>query len=396
VELPEKTDVHRNDGNKYGVVVSLLLIIAILCIAFIVYLKNQGLNIKELNINELFSRGIPAGEERVEGEVLSEFKYTREEPVGFGVYDGHIVRCGRGGIRLLDVESVEQWSKPLLLNKPMVKSSGSYLLVADSGGKDIYLLKGRSIRWNEKLENAIINADVNKKGYVSVVTEKESYKGEVIVYDSYGNWMFTTARAEDFILSARVLASSQSTLITTVSASGDSVNTNFEFVDMYGKTQTTVTMENEIVSSAVELSNGWVVAAGSNSILCINSKDETRWKHSFDRIYSITALSGKNVVAAVRVKDKSSLLDGGKTYIKVIDIRGNISDIYLLESDVINIKEYDGIIAINTGEEVHFINSDGEVKAAYEPEMTVEDVFFIDKNQALVILSNSVAVVNIK
>jgi len=319
VELPEKTDVHRNDSSKYAVVVSLLLIILILCIAFLVYLKNQGLSIKELNINELFSKGIPAAEERAGGEVISEFKYTREESVGFGVYDGLFVRCGSDGIRFLDEESVEQWSKPLLMNKPMVKSSGSYLLVADSGGKDIYLIKGRSVRWNEKLENAIINADVNKKGFVSVVTEKEGYKGEVIVYDSYGNWMFTTVRAEDFILSARVLASSQRTLITTVNTSGDAVKTNLEFVDMHGETQATVTTKDEIVSSAVELGNGWVVAAGSKSILCINSKGETVWKHSFDRIYSITSLSGNKAVAAVRVKDKSSLLDSGKTYIKMMD-----------------------------------------------------------------------------
>lgn len=395
MELPEKTDVHRNDSSKYAVVVSLLLIILILCIAFLVYLKNQGLSIKELNINELFSKGIPAAEERAGGEVISEFKYTREESVGFGVYDGLFVRCGSDGIRFLDEESVEQWSKPLLMNKPMVKSSGSYLLVADSGGKDIYLIKGRSVRWNEKLENAIINADVNKKGFVSVVTEKEGYKGEVIVYDSYGNWMFTTVRAEDFILSARVLASSQRTLITTVNTSGDAVKTNLEFVDMHGETQATVTAEDEIVSSAVELGNGWVVAAGSKSVLCINSKGETVWKHSFDRIYSITSLSGNKAVAAVRVKDKSSLLDSGKTYIKMIDTKGKVSDIYSLESDVVNLREHGGIIAVNTGEEVHFINSDGEVKAEYEPGMTVEDVFFMDKNKASVVLSNSVAVVDI-
>jgi hypothetical protein len=395
VEFPEKAGA-REHGGKYGVIASLLLIVAVISIAFLVYMKSQGVDLKELNIRELITKGMPVVGKKEAGEVIAEFKYNPEEPTGFTTNNGYIVKCAQDGIWLLDKNGENQWSKLIALNKPMVKSAGSYIMAADMGGKDIYVIKDRTVRWSEKLDNVIINADVNSKGYVSVATELEGYKGAVTVYDSHGNWIFTTARAEDHILSARVLSSSPMVLITSVNISGDSVATNLELVDMYGKTQAALTRQGEIIPSAWELKDGWIAAAGSKTVLCFNSKKDIRWEHSFDRIYSTAVLSDKQVVAAVKEEDGAGLFDKAEAHIKTIDLKGEVEDLYSVKGKVINLKAHDGIIAVNTGKEVHFINSKGEFKADYKSKTDVDDVFFLSKSEAVVIAQNSIAVINIE
>jgi hypothetical protein len=118
------------------------------------------------------------------------------------------------------------------LGKPVIKSAGNFAVIGDIGGKDIYVINGKELSWSRRIENRILNIDINEKGYVAVVHEVKGYKAGVTVFNPQGMERFTRTIAESFILSAKVLPSGRQLLINRVDTSQINANTDLEYNDI--------------------------------------------------------------------------------------------------------------------------------------------------------------------
>lgn len=393
MDMPGNNTTTQHIEGSFSVLMCLLLIMAVVSVAVLVYLKNQRIELESINIKELIQAVSHSGSKDKAGTVISKFNYNPEEQTAFGIHAGYIIECNENSIKWLDSQGEEQLSKAVSLTNPLVKSAGDYLMVADIGGRDIFVIKGKDVRWSERLDNTIINAEINNKGYVSVVSEMKGYKGAVSIYDVYGNWIFTTVRAEQHILAARVSTANDMVIINTVDASGPGVNSNIEYVDMTGETVATVTRENAILPSVYCLNSKSVVAANDSSIICFDDRSKEKWNKEFKKVYSAAAFSGKYIVAAVVDMKGEDAFYEDKAAIKVIYARGQIDEVCRLDSKVINLETYGNVIAVNTGKEVHFINMGGKLISKYSSDVEIKSVRFFDGDKAAVITKNSVVVV---
>ena len=204
------------NGRLTGVLSAILLTVCIIITALYSYMKSEypSATIKDL---PNFFRVI-RNETVKEAEVLYSFKFESTSNPVFALYGDYIVKLDSGGIWFLDKKGQVIWSKPIAMGDPILKVNGSKLLAADAGSGEIYVLEGRSVVWEDKADEAILNADINKKGYVTVVTESKSYNNEIRVYDPYGIELIRKVIANAFVVSALVSPSGKTLVVSGISA----------------------------------------------------------------------------------------------------------------------------------------------------------------------------------
>jgi len=381
-------------NNKINIILFILLLLVVISIAFFVYIKNQGIELKDFSINE-FVTSIFSPKEAKNAEVLSEFKNYTQSNSAFGVCGEQLIMCTKDGFKALRENGEIDWAKSFSMFNPTLKTSGSYVLAFDTGGRDIYVISGKSIKWTIRVDNIILNADINDAGYVSVVKEMNGYKGAIEVYDPQGVKIFTAMRSERYIISAKVLPNCSNVLINTVDTLGVSASTKLEFTDIRGTEKASIVKEDAIYPSTWCLDSNVVVAIGNTKMFCTDTNGKQIWEQKYDKILTSNTSSGKFTVVAFKKDGSGSTYNPRTTNIEILNSRGKSVGAFELNYDVVNISSMSGTIAVTTARDVYFINTGGRLFAKYNSKSGIRDVLFIDQHKVAIITSVGVAIIKI-
>lgn len=392
MNLPEEDTKVKHSSNKASVLMFLALFVVVIVLALFVYLKSQNIDLSEISLKELITN--PAAVNTLDmGENSFELKYdAREHPV-YTLYGEYIIQCSKDSVKGLNKNGEEQWSIPVSVANPLVKISGNSMLVADIGGKGIYVINGKAVKWSKKLDNSIINADISDNGYVSVVHEAKGYKGAVTVFNLQGGEYFTRYIGENFTLMARVSPSGKSVVIDSVDASGVTTGTVLEFTDTFGKPLAKVTKQDMLIPVLWYLEDDSVVTGSNNAITCFDRNGRQKWEQQFSKVFSANVVLDKYIAAAVGENDKKG--SEGKINVELVDSNGKFTPIYGLNDEVRDIQAYSNIIAVNTGNDVYFINTRGKLIRKYSSKTDIVKVCFFNKQEAAVVTKGTVTVIKI-
>ncbi len=385
MELQEK----KRGSGILNFLAFVLLLVLVMGIALLVYLKDQKVDIRNLNVGEFISEVFYKDKGKEAERIIADIKYDSKERPVFKVYRDYIIKCTTDRIICLSKEGNEQWTKSVSVANPIIRAAGQYLLVADLGGRNIYMLNGSDIKWSEKADGNIINADINEKGYVSVVRDMKGYKSSVQVFDPHGNWIFIKPSSENFILSARVLPRGDGVVINEIDSSAVTANSSIVFADMEGNQLTGIKYENLIFPNVWCFNDGSALAVSESGIFFSDYENNKKWEIEYERVYSSNVILGKSAVVAVQES-------GGKGgSVKILDSGGEMTAEYKLESDAVNLETFGSIISVNTGREVLFINTKGELVGKYKSASDIRYVCFFNKQEAAVITKDGVIVTEI-
>lgn len=81
-------------------------------------------------------------------------------------------------------------SLDIVVTTPIVDVNNRFLAIAEKDGKKLYLVSEQNIVWQTDVEGNIVNVNVNKNGYVSIVIAGTSYKNVVVTYNPEGRELF--------------------------------------------------------------------------------------------------------------------------------------------------------------------------------------------------------------
>ncbi|HOJ10511.1 MAG TPA: DUF5711 family protein [Clostridiales bacterium] len=382
--------------KKSGVFLFILLLIAIMFTAYIAYLKSNNIDISKIGLKKLVSAAIQGHEIDADNANIFEIGYEAKDKPSFEVYREWLIKCTLYSVTAIDKKGEEQWSIPILLNKPMLQSQGGRLLVSDIGGRSIYVIEGKNIKWQKAVDGNIINASINETGYVSVVHETEGYKGMVSVYDVDGQEIFHRYINETFVLSSQVMASGQQIIINNIDASGSTAYTCIDFTDLMGNPFAALVPEQgAIYPFILALSDDSFALANDVSIIYYNKNREKLWENKYKKIYGCKEISDKSFIAAV---DDINDTGGRQKFSGVIILNkdGRITARCPIDGQVCNISTFKDIAAVNNKREVYFINSKGTLEGKYSSITDIEKVIFFNKNEAALITKSRIIIINIK
>lgn len=395
MDFSEDNQKLERTGKRSGIIVFFLLLLVITAIAIAMYFKSQGLELGNISVDEFLQDLI--GESKAAANDVDrdfEISYEVKEHPSFGVYKDVLVKCTGEYLIALNKKGEEQWKIPVLLDKPLIKTGGQDMLIADIGGRNLYIINGKSIKWKISTEADIINADISEDGYVTVVQEQVGYKARVTVYDPNGMDIFARNIVESFVISAMVSPSGKQVLINGLDVSGVNATTTLEFTDILGNPSAAKTLkQNEIFPSVLYLGDNSVVSAGGKFVTYLDKNRELKWEKEFDNIMSTAVLQNKYI--AIAHSGIGNGAGGNETVVEIFGINGHKTAEFLPEDRVAGLSGYSDMLAVNTGREVYFINSRGKLIGKYTAKADIKSVYFFSKLEAAVITKTNVVIFNI-
>lgn len=133
---------------------------------------------------------------------LFEMPYTGGDNNVIKTQGDSAVLCTRDKIMMVSSSGKTEWEISVRLNKPLVSVAGNYILAADRGGKDIYLISGGKLLLQTVSAYTIINACAADDGKFVVISDEPYYKGLVTVMDAGGDEVFVWHSGGFYIIDA--------------------------------------------------------------------------------------------------------------------------------------------------------------------------------------------------
>ena len=197
------------------------------------------------------------------GETIYEYDVSAQNR--FAVLGNHLVVASDTGIRILDQQGGEIWSKTVNLTAPALVQGGGRAVAYVVGGTELYVMgqEGELLHLSVDEEEPLIAAALNENGWLAVTTEKNNYKGCVSVYDAELELVFEFNSASRFVMDAYVTNDNKALAAVTL---GQEEGTFVSNVVIYDLSQT------EPVAN-YDVTNGLVIAVDQQSEQLVTVSD---------------------------------------------------------------------------------------------------------------------------
>lgn len=182
--------------KEHGGLVGLVAIILVVVIAVAIIGTNPRFNAYFTNEN---STSLYLDE-----NTLFEMPYTDQEKTVIKTMGSNIILCSKNKIVALAENGHQLWEIPINLNKPILSIEGEYILAADRGGRDIYLINGGKVILQTTSKYSIINAKVSSNGTYVIISDEPYFKGLVTVSDAKNNEIFVWHSGSAYIIDASI------------------------------------------------------------------------------------------------------------------------------------------------------------------------------------------------
>lgn len=144
------------------------------------------------------------------------FPYDGDLTDTFASLDGDLLVCSRNAISLYSGSGTRYVSQSVSMENPVVDTNGSFAVVYDAGGSELYVLGQRQLVWTAEGLDSILSAHLNKNGQLTVVTQSGGYRGKVTVYDSTYQPLVSVNLSSAFVMDAALSDDGKTLSILTV------------------------------------------------------------------------------------------------------------------------------------------------------------------------------------
>lgn len=286
------------------------------------------------------------------------------------------------------------------ISVPLVATNDKYMVLAEKDGQRIYLISGSNILWQNDLEGSISRVNVNKNGYVSVIIKTTIYKSVVVFFNNNGVEIFRSYSSSNYAVCTSVSTNNKYLAIGEVDYSGTIVKS---YVKIFSVELTQTDPDNSIIYT-YESENGEIITninyqSKDTAICMFNSYVQKVSLDSNERLYDIIAddiFVDTNLSEGFVVVDKQS--SGFFSYEYELTIKSTTNkteNLYILNSDLPKTINVSGnIMALNLGNEVQIINSNGWLLKKYISGKQISNVVVGDTIVGIV-YKNKIEIINL-
>lgn len=283
---------------------------------------------------------------------------------------------------------------------PLVDRKGKYMVIAEKEGHKLYLISGANILWTNTVEGSIAEVNVNENGFVSIIIKNTTYKSVIVFYDLAGVEQFRSYVSSNYATCTAISTNNKYLAIGEVDYSGTILKSYVKIISVE-KAQT------DPLNSTIyvyESENGEIVTSinyqdKENAICMFNSYIEKVGTSSNERLYNITEndmFVDINLEDSIAIIDKqSSGLFSYEYEILIKNTTNKSESLYILNSDLpksLNISA--DKMALNLGNEVQIVNSNGWLLKKYTSDNQIKNVV-IGNSIAGVVYKNKIEIIEL-
>lgn len=365
----------------------ILLLLIISAIILFTLLKSSGYDFKSMSVKDAFSYLTTQANNNDQNQIIS---FSINGSGDYKLFKNYIVLVSKDGVKWFDKSGKLLQEKAMTLIQPVLKTSGSYMAVADVGGRDVYVFKDKSLLWNKKLDDEIISVNINEWGVSSIVMQSKEFKTSVQVYDENGVDKYTKMCAEDIVLSAMVLKSGENVVLNKLSTDGVKTGTTLEFLNIYEEKPIATININEQIAPVLFSTGKTQVAIGANIIVAADEDGKELWRKSANLIYCTAPETSKYIVYS------GVFSENGKDTNKVITINSEGETVYSfnINEKILGMHLYGDRVALRTQRSVYLYTLKGQKVSEYHSPNEIQDVYLTGKKQIVLMHGGSISVMN--
>ncbi len=386
-KIPQERIQSESVGRTASVVTALLLFFCVISVAFYAYQKSLDPSISIKDVLQKFQ--VTGNNAAKEAKVQYSFDFDSGEKPVFAIFGDYLVKSSSNGIWFLDKKGGVVRSESIAFNNPMIKTNGSQLLAADIGTGEIWVFVDKTVRWRDKLDSSIMNADISVDGYVTVITASKRDNNEVRVYEPHGVELFRKIIANDFAISAGVAPSKNMLAVSVISTGVAGAYSNYKFYDLEG---------NALAEQAFDISgdmlpifwynnDGSLFAAGDRALASLDKAGKVIWEKQFKSVAGAARAGNKRLVAVIENNESRRVV--------LYNTAGQELSSASLQGKPRGLAAIKGAIAVNTYDTVYFYNEKCKKISTYSAGSQIRQVHLYDKQQAAVITDNKITIINI-
>lgn len=387
MKLQPEQENTQPGGRVAGLVSALLLCLCIITIAFLTYQKSLDQTAGFKDIFKQFGLSGAAGVKEARKEYS--FEFDKNENASFSTYGDYIVKCSSSGVWFLDRTGEVVRTENISFNNPVVKKNGQYLLIADLGSPEICVLDDKGIRFRQKLDEPVLNADISEDGYVTAVTSAKRDNNIIRVIEPHGIELFQIVIANDFAVSASISPSGEKLAVSGIGTGAAGAYSHYKFYDMKGRELARLSFDatSELLPISWFYDKDRIFAAGDRSVAALDTAGKVVWEKQFASVAGADISNGRRLAVAAE--------DDGGYALELFEANGGEYASGRLEYKPDGLSAYKGIIAVNAMDEVYFYNEKCRNTSRFNAGAPVSQVLFLSRAQAVVITDHEAAVVNI-
>ncbi len=318
-------------------------------------------------------------------------------------YDKYISILRQNTLTGYTISGKKEYELTVEISNPIVDSNNRFFLIAEQGKQKIYLISGNSIVWEKEVEGNISRVSVNKNGYVSVVLSGTTHKSVIQTFDATGNPIFKTFLSNSIAMDTDISYDNKYLSIAEISTDGTLVQSRIKIISI-PKAQDQETVSESIVSTITAPSDYTILNLKyqeGNKLICMYDQSIQMIENgNSEEIFPLQQQGQKITFAdielnnyAFRITEKNVLLSTEST-VELLQTGSKKINQYTIDSVIKEIYDYEDILALNLGSEVHFVGVNGWLIKKYTSSQEVRKIV-INSHFAGIIYRDKIEIVEL-
>lgn len=387
------SDEQERTINKRKVIVVIVILVTILFIIITSIIYASSSQFRNFTDKYILMKNITENN-------LPSISIDTEKNINTYAYYNYVTVLDNNELILYNASGKEEERLRVTISSPIFASQDNYLVVAEKNQQKVYLIKDKKIMWEKNVEGQISRISVNESGLVSVIVFGTTFKSVITTYLEDGSEVFKTFLSN--------------TLATDVDISKDNKYLSFCEIDLSGTLIKTKVKTISIDKAKQDPDNSIIFTYEMPADTLVTNleyheKDELICI-SDNKIYS---LKNGNLETLADLKDDNITFVGiqlSKSYFKIIEnvqgINNQVSDLEIFNTTNKNSYSYtingiakevysqDGVVAVNLGSEVYFINEMAWLIKKYTSSQEIRKIV-VSQNIAGIIYRNKIEFISL-
>lgn len=321
-----------------------------------------------------------------------------KETSGICAYDKYIGILNKSTLTLYNNSGNEVTKINTMISTPIFEKNNKYLCVAEKNGQKIYLINGENINWEKEIEGNIIDVNVNKNGYVSIIVTGTSYKTVIITFDDKGKEIFKTYLASTNAITTSISNDNKYLAIAEIDSTSAIIQSNIKIISIEkAKEEPTNSIiytykaeNNNLITDIKYQDKGTLVCLYDDSIHIIENENDIEFL-KIDEKADFVDINLKNYI--VQTVETTEFF---KSNIKLLmkNVNNKNESLYLTSGVLKSLEVSENIVALNFSTEVHFVNSNGWLIKKYISSQGITDIV-IGNSIAGIVYRNTIEVISL-
>ncbi len=278
------------------------------------------------------------------------------------------------------------------LANPMYEASGNYLLLADNGGTNFYLINNNDLQWKKEADGKISKITVNKNGAVGIVVTATTYKSIITMYDIYGKESFKTYLGTTLATDLAISNNSKYLSFIEINTTGASIISKVKTISVdKAKNQpkeaiiNTYEFQSNVLAVKIKYNNDDVMLMTDSGLY--NLKDGNTEK--IDEITDIISFADIMLDDYfAEIKENNSKAIKADYELDFINYDNQRINTYYFSDTIKNMICSGDKVALNFGSQIEFVNTRGNQIKKYTSLKNIKEIQMTEKVVAIVFKDN--------